>query len=107
MIIDKSCKKSSITDPTMNFVNALLQRARKAVITHDTGVIAARIRAMRSLRFPVARKTKTGLQAPRARRSHACARRATADSGSGGSDPDPEPPHHIYSLRFPIFGGAI
>jgi hypothetical protein len=100
MTIAQSRVKSSPIDPTINFVNALLQRARKAIINHDAGVIASRIRAMRSMRFPVTGKTKTGLQAPRAHRSHACARRATADSGSGG-DPDPEPPHRA------TLGGAL
>lgn len=107
MTIDQSRKKSSPTDPTMNFVNALLQRARKAIITHDTKIITSSIARMRSLRFPSARKPKI-LRAPRARRSHACARQATTDSGAGGSDPEPEPPHrahHIYSL--PTLGGAL
>ena len=99
MTIDQSRKKSSPTDPTMNFVNALLQRARKAIITHDTKIITSSIARMRSLRFPSARKPKP-LRAPRAHRSHACVRRATADSGSGG-DPDPEPPHRA------TLGGAL
>ena len=106
MTIAQSRVKSSPTDPTINFVNALLERARKAIINHDAGVIASRIRAMRSMRFPVTRKTKTGLQAPRAHRSHACVRRATTDSGSSSSDQDPEPPH-LYSLPGVEFGGAI
>ena len=107
MTIDQSRKKSSPTDPTMNFVNALLQRARSGIIRHDAKAIAGRLRALRALRFPIARKPKT-LRAPRAPRSHSCVRRATADSGSSGSDPDPEPPHrahHIYSL--PTLGGAL
>ena len=107
MTIDQSRKKSSPTDPTMNFVNALLQRARKAIITHDTNIITSRITRMRSLRFPTQRP-RTHAPA-RARRSPASVRRVTADSGSGG-DPDPEPRRpnaYIYNLPEASFGGAL
>ena len=104
MTIDHSRNKSSPADPTMTFVQSLLQRARTGIIKHDAKAIVTRLRALRSLRFPTQRP-RTHSPA-RARRSPASLRRAAADSG-GLTDPDPEPRRtpHTYSLPAMI-GGA-
>ena len=110
MTIDHSCNKSSPKDRVMDTIKSLMQRARKAVITHDTQVIASRIRAMRSLRFPTQKpRTHTPV---RAHRSPASIRRAAADSGGSSEDPEPEPrrtPHpYIYNLpAAALVGGAL
>jgi hypothetical protein len=110
MTIDYSYSKSSPKDRVMDTVKSLMQRARKAVITHDTQVIASRIRALRSLRFPTQRPRAHSPAG--ARRSPASVRRETVDSGGSGGDPDPEPlrsPHpYIYNLpAAALVGGAL
>ena len=93
MTIDNSHKKTSpadSTDPTMDFVNSLLRRARKAVVTHDAKVITQRIQALRAKRSPSIKKVPEGRRQIRVRAQRTPASHKT-DSG-GNTDPDPEPP---------------
>ena len=89
MTIDKSAQKSS-PDPTMDTVQRLLARARKAVVQHDAKVIIKRIQAMRAKRFPSIKKVPEGRRQIRVRAQRTPASHKT-DSG-GSTDPDPEPP---------------
>jgi hypothetical protein len=85
-------KNTTPNDPTMDFVQNLLRRARKAVVTHDARVITQRIQAMRAKRFHSIKKVPEGRTQVRVRAQRTPSSHKTDSGGSNDPDPDPEPP---------------